>query len=461
MISKTQLKELFTHPLALILLHTLGLAFMDFPRWEYLGAFVLLFTYIPKDKTWLLSRLSLLFVLVTASHLDLHWPNPNGQSRYWLNLEIERYSGIFIAILAILFAAVVYGLLFSLFRYWKRGRYPLAASLIVLLGCGWLALLAKPETFSQNLAIAVTLVAARIFWPMSYQLNEIDILKQRPFLDHFGTLFLPWYRGWVSTIILRGYSDVANQMSRNSEEFYQLQKSGVKLIWYSVALALFGKIFDSTCSYFGFDLSGANYRLQSHSRFEAWMLVFLTPTYFFISFAAATNSAVAVARMCGLSVFRSVYRPLEAKSFNDFLNRVYYHYIRILLGFFYYPFWQKLRWVNHRKLRIMLTHTMAIFFGGMCTFVVRSVPYFANQDFTIPIRNLIYTSPYYLLLGLFSGLTATLPVPGWMQSRLATRLKIKGVWFFAMYALCFSFHLSAPARDLSLSWSNFLYLFGF
>lgn len=446
----------------LIFIHWLCLAAVDFPYWPYLGFFIAGVTFIPRDRVFVTSAMNILFFLVTGGLFSATLPAVDSQVVY-------QQFPVWMVLLTSLLIAGIYWALYHLMLRYKLFRRPVLIGLGLIVLFGYLTMISRPNLILYLFFVACFIGMIRVFWSTCYQLSEVDFLSSRPFFHHLGTLAFPWQFGWASPNIVRGYSDLKNAVPASGVEFSRAQISGLKLMIYALAMGLFanefskffftrltvgGEIIPSPFSmWLGRDFSTSTYLNRELPVGLSWIFIFLTSIHFALVLASSTNAAVSIARMCGFMVFRHVYKPLQATSFNNFLGRMYYYYIAILLRFFFYPLWQNLRPVRNRRLRIFLTNFLTICLGGFLTTALRYSPFSVHQAFESLPDEVIFRWPYIVTLSVISATSSLLPE--WNGGG-----RFKGVWYFSIYTLCFSLQLRFYDTTTADSWNAFKHLFG-
>lgn len=119
--------------------------------------------------------------------------------------------------------------------------------------------------------------------------------------------------------------------------------------------------------------------------------------------AAATVGAI---RLCGFHIFRDIYRPHEAKRFNEFYFRFYYYYSRYILEFFYYPILYRLRFIGSAGLRISASLFLAIVLGGLAFHFLKTFGLVARADWLTACKNQLGYLPYFSFIGLLCALSS-------------------------------------------------------
>lgn len=454
-------EKVSAHPLLLIGVHGLCLAAVDFPYWQWIVPFVLGVTFFSRNRVVSISLLNIVFFALTGGLLSVTSPAIDSEIQYWQGpMNTVILSGALIA-------AIYFGLFHLMLRQ-KIFRRPVLIGLTLIALLGFTAVMLRDVRIFNSIALAGFFAMIRVFWPMCYQLSEVDSLRTRRFYEHLGTLAFPWQFGWASPNIVRGYSDLTNAAASSEQDFRKIQISGVKLMLFALVTQVLAQQFSDLVfsklengdlvvsplsQWLGVDISTWNYLQLGMPPFAGWIFVFASSIYFLLMFSAITNAAVSIARMCGFMVFREVYQPLQATSFNAFLGRMYYYYIAILLRFFFYPLWQMLRPVRVRKARIFLAHFLTILIGGFLTTGLRSLPFTVYESF-LPLADLVaFRWPYFVALALLSGVTAILPA--W--SLLG---RFRGVWYFTLFTVCYALQIRYFDSPLSETCRAFQHLFG-
>lgn len=449
------------YPLLLIVIHWFCLAAMNFPYWPYLGFFIAGITFIPQDRVWMTSALNILFFLVTGGLLSATLPGVDSQVVY-------QQFPLWVVLSASALIAGIYFALYRLMLRFKFFRHPLLFGLGLILLFGYLTVLCRPNLTLYFFFVACFTGMVRVFWSTCYQLSEVDFLSSRPFFHHLGTLAFPWQFGWASPNIVRGYSDLKNAAPASQEEFRLAQLSGLKLMISALIVGLTadafaeffftrvtagGELNPSTFSmWLGRDFSTSAYLNRELPIGLSWVFIFLTSIHFALALASSTNAAVSIARMCGFMVFRHVYRPLQATSFNNFLGRMYYYYIAILLRFIFYPLWQHLRPIRNRRVRIFLTNFLTIALGGFLTTALRYGPFTVYQGFDTLPGEVIFRWPYIVTLSVISATSSFLPDCPFGRP-------FRGLWYFSIYTLCFALQLRFYDTTTADAWNAFKHLF--
>lgn len=460
-----------THPATLLFLYTIGFVLFGYHLWPYILGFVWIMYFCPLNKKlqWV-GPMGLVLAAVSSSHLTIPSLIPGVTTQLWPyhNLNLTSAQAVAISLASLALFGLMYFAVFAVFVRSKFLRYPLLTTLLLLALLWILFAVSNGSLLLGAAAMTFLTIMVRVFWVFSYQLSEVDFLKRQPFLSHFGAIFLPW-----SYIVLRGYSDLANNLSQNEIQLKRSRISGVKLIFWAVVLTYLERLLrdfmlsdgSGVLSPFsvltGVDFSYQSYLVQGLSRPMAWLFVAFTTFDFILNMAAISHAVISIARICGFTVFRAVYKPLEAQTFGQFILRIYFFYISVLQRFFFYPIWTRLRMVRHKKIRTFLTIYLTIFIGSMVNTIVQVYRLIYDQSQLPSYGDLVARLPYLSLLSLFLGLSVITPQPKLLErSRFIKKFRIKGIIFFLIYSICYSTQFNLPQGHTS-PWQNLLYLFGF
>lgn len=195
--------------------------------------------------------------------------------------------------------------------------------------------------------------------------------------DHLFYL-MPVFGG-SDTPIGKGLDFLSRHEARDPEAFARSQLAGLKLLllamlWVAVGGWMDGAALDS----FGRPLtpptggwSTAPPRLvdlltgePDVAWLERWRLLYRELFRDTLSLAATGHVIVASLRLLGFNVFRNTYKPLLAESLLEFWNRYYFYFKEILVDFFFYPTYLRLRSAGLR-LRLLASVFAAAFAGNM------------------------------------------------------------------------------------------------
>lgn len=192
-----------------------------------------------------------------------------------------------------------------------------------------------------------------------------------------------------------------------------------------------------------------------------WATIYLELIRSVLALAAAGHVIVGSLRLFGFNVFRNTYKPLLAESVLEFWNRYYYYFKELLVDFFFYPTYLRLRRLSP-SLRMLAAVFAAAFLGNMYHHLLAQPEHIVALDLSRLWADwsprLVYC--FFLALGIWVSmlrqqkLRAAGATPG-----LARRFRrIAGVWTF--YAVIHVWNLRGEGIDLPACSAFFLSLFG-
>lgn len=137
--------------------------------------------------------------------------------------------------------------------------------------------------------------------------------------------------------------------ARNPEAFARTQLAGLKLLllailWIQVDAWMDRFFFGQTID--GMDPPGLADMLMVDLGFpwyHRWQLLYLDLVRNTLELAIAGHVVVGSLRLLGFNVFRNTYKPLLAESVVDFWSRYYFYFKELLVDFFFYPTYLRLR----------------------------------------------------------------------------------------------------------------------
>lgn len=167
--------------------------------------------------------------------------------------------------------------------------------------------------------------------------------------------------------------------------------------------------------------------------------------YFFNTFLMIllvwNGACVAICRMSGFNVPRSINRPFEAKNFADFCGRWGYYYRQIIAELILVPIYSKLGFIKRSSVRVYTAIGFSILTCGLTyQFIVRIVFQHFNENSGLErmLFNIGYYLPYYMTFVvaiIFSELTNRKFkkfIPKW------TRVPVYVLVYFIAYVLSLS-----------------------
>lgn len=267
------------------------------------------------------------------------------------------------------------------------------------------------------------------------------------FRDHLFYLVPVW--GGTDTPYGKGLDFLSRHEAHDAQAFARSQLAGIKLLllailWTYLLDLMDVLIFGQPSQRLPAQLQGWTLDLPrfvellqsegSYPWYQGWLVIYLELIHHTTVLAIFGHWIIGSLRLVGFNVFRNTYKPLLSRSVLDFFNRYDFYFKELLLDFFFYPTYLRLRSVSP-QLRLFLAIFAAAFLGNMYYHVLAWQPEavialdFARLWETWGPR--VFYS-FLLALGIWismlrqekqrrAGYTATLPV----------RLRqIAGVWTF-------------------------------
>ena len=233
------------------------------------------------------------------------------------------------------------------------------------------------------------------------------------------SFFLPFWShyAWPMPIDLQR---LCESEARDQSEFYRVQLSGFKLLIWSLVLAF---LYDCL-RYFFFNvppgISGIFFikklphfslptvyeigfnefnKLKLSAKFY-WVDLILSGFRYPLLAAAKAGICVSIARMAGFNLFRSTYKPYQAKNFADLLKRLGFYYNELLVRIFFYPIWGFLRPVHrYKSLRLWFTIFLTIGMGGFLLHIFSRMYFLQDGPLLIEFKEkYLITLPYFVTL---------------------------------------------------------------
>jgi hypothetical protein len=182
------------------------------------------------------------------------------------------------------------------------------------------------------------------------------------------------------------------------------------------------------------------------SRWQAWVAVFWFAISFIGNLSVYSNLIIAVFRLGGIYLPRSVCRPLRAQSFNECFRRIMYFYSEAIVNLCFYPLYRasfRLPW--GRTTRRLVALFAAVFFGGFILHLLGRSMYFAFYGEAETFRYFSRCLPYFVVLSAACCLSEIGLVPGPARLTLP-RWACAGI-FFGCYALMLQLYPRYPSES--------------
>lgn len=387
-----------------------------------------------------------------------------------IHIMPSRYSGdslILISYFAAMSAVIFQMLTLSLLYIGKISRW--AAFAIFLSG---FLLAVHPEVRIFEIYRVFFFCNAIAAWYFCYAVRFGRIETGTWFhKSHYASLMLPpiWFSTFAPLPALLG-NRLASRDTEDEFNFDQIQKSGIRLALrlvfpLAVGLAFFSAVapvsilLQSVQKSFASEavvLGTFEFRLNT---LELWASAILGLVYVTARFALLFGVGVSIARMCGVPLFRGVYRPFQAKTFHDFFYRFNYYYGQMLVDLFISPAATALR-RSQAKMAVALPAGVAIgvVVGGSAYHLLRWPLRLLDDPRSFFFRELKMS---YYLLGLGFLVSASIVLHSKFKgscSALGTRLP--ALPFFILFAALALGYRSQTVSHPEVGWKLMLRLFG-
>ena len=117
-----------------------------------------------------------------------------------------------------------------------------------------------------------------------------------------------------------------------------------------------------------------------------------------LKYIIGTMLIVGAIRLCGVPIFRGIYRPFLAKNLTDFYYRFYFFYSRLFFDLVYFPIFYRLRWIKNATFRPLLALFTAIFVGGLLFHFVKNYGLVFKTNYLEALNWQWQFYPYFLLV---------------------------------------------------------------
>lgn len=309
--------------------------------------------------------------------------------------------------------------------------------------------------------------AVRWYFYMAYTAADQKFIAEKSKLLKAGSFMPFWNAGnWANlSVVPRGYRGIENTSAKTKEEFAACQWSGLKLIIWSLILhwaAQFGsRLLWQTLNMPSPPQSVAAYLQSNPAWAERWLVVMGGALNFLVSYAALSGVVIALVRMAGFRVFRNVYRPYESRDFNDFLGRLYFYYIDLIVKFYFYPCWRYSRFLSgHKSIRIFVTGFCSLSIAGLSVTFMADFPDMVEFGLLETLRRTLARAPYFFMIGILVGISSLLSRHRPASNPAFARRLMNSAFFFVLYSLCWSLQAGYQTDTLRDRMAFVLSLFG-
>lgn len=228
-------------------------------------------------------------------------------------------------------------------------------------------------------ALAALAMVPFLSWRLSYLV--MHGVSHKPgntrFRDHLFYL-VPVYGGTL-TPYGKGADFLSRREAGDRGAFARSQLAGIKLLvlaaLWAIALDLFDTLLFGQASRFfsgwpatwtlGWTRLTEQLVTASYPPwYQGWITVYLELIRSTLRIAVIGHVIVGCLRLLGFNVFRNTYKPLLAESIVEFWNRYYYYFKEVLVDFFFYPTFIRLRALSP-SIRMLGAVFAAAFVGNM------------------------------------------------------------------------------------------------
>ncbi len=261
--------------------------------------------------------------------------------------------------------------------------------------------------FPKNSFLVSFFVASSLgFWFFCYSWRLIgNSISPPSWHEIFLSLFPFWSRFSLPV------PGALSENSLKSNSFSETQNSSLRLMLFcvvplalllkfAIALSPNSPVFSIAVN-IGFEDSSALYPMEHFlGAPKLWVAMLLGYILFIIKHTIDVGLVVGLARICGVPLFRPVYKPYAARSFYDFLSRTSYYYVLFIVDIFISPisaFFMK------RGIKRSTANSLAIFLGlflGGMAFQIMIFPFgVLSGGFTFLLHS-FFEGYYYFLVAL-------------------------------------------------------------
>jgi hypothetical protein len=291
---------------------------------------------------------------------------------------LERVSDVSTLLQMLGAAVAVLGLLYVFYlvvmQHEKWPSFVRRFPLITLHGGFWICL-----TMAKLPLLAVFNQLPFLAWRLSYLVNLAARGKTAGSKFHDHLFYLMPVFGGSNTPYGKGLDFLSRHEAHDPAAIARSQLAGIKLMILAILWYLLRDLMDAAL--FGVDgipaaawLNGWSFGLPRLSELLmsetnalwllGWEVIFLELIRATLSLAAFGHVIVGSLRLLGFNVFRNTYKPLLSESVLEFWNRYYFYFKELLVEFFFYPTYLRLRSASPR-LRLFAAVFAAAFLGNM------------------------------------------------------------------------------------------------
>ena len=339
--------QTFAGKLLILALFALGLRFAV-KDWLPLSLGLAAITFVPVRRRILLTVLTLVFTFAVP----------------WAKGPHPLYTCSLIA-LVIALGAILFWLAAGLPRSFI-GRHPI---FILLSGYSLLVVFASYFPNDTHWYLTVwdfTAMLGAYLWFIGYSLLDCRAPGRDDFTLQLGT-YRPFW-GSPTTPFVKGAGYLRRIEAKDADQLAVTQLKGLKLLAWSLLIALFSKYFAQFVHGFLGIPAFREAFLQSVTRapypwYTCWASLFSGFLDDMLGISIIGHRLVACVRMAGFNALRNTYRPLSSRTIAEFWNRYYFYFKELMVDFFFYPVFLNYFKTN-KKVRMTVATIAAAGFGN-------------------------------------------------------------------------------------------------
>lgn len=191
-----------------------------------------------------------------------------------------------------------------------------------------------------------------------------------------------------------------------------------------------------------------------------YLLAFLVLTFHLSLMYYALGLSALVLNLMGFKTEMNFQKPLDSKTFSQFLSRTMHFYKKILIYLFFLPIhriFSKLNITEKRPLSICI----AVFFGGLAIHFPISMVLQPLQPFEVMLENFLSFMPYFLLLATLSMMSNAVEEHLDYSKQNILQKSLRIFFYFTIYACIALLGLGLQRSGIYIeNWRLFLSLFG-
>lgn len=295
---------------------------------------------------------------------------------YWMPSMVGGGFGLNQRIVASVLAVSVTSLLWMIVRRGAAGwvgRNP-RVTLLGVFAASVAAALIAPAGLSSKLLWPLAASLSACLWIFSFALTDRADTSLWPnaamFFSFFPTVFAS------TTPFFKRPSAMRRMQAKTPEERAVVQLKGLKLLAWSILLAILWATLDTVCGAAGIPKLPDAIALSTARHPPAWYLCWASLLAGFADSVLRTalwgNTVVAGCRLAGFRLLRNSYRPLESRTVVDFWNRYYYYFKELIADFFFYPVYMRY-FKRHPRLRMLFATWVSVGLGVPLFHFVRDI----------------------------------------------------------------------------------------